>query len=124
MQRGVADGDAAYVDGLQIRHGRQRAGAPHLRADVIDPRRRLARRIFVRHGPARRFGRSAQFRPKPRVIHLDHDAINFVVQAVALVFPFLDVSQKIVERGASLPIRINLETHFGEGFENLRSARP
>ena len=72
------------ADRLQVRHGRQGACAAHLYFDVFEHRRRLARRIFERDGPARRLGRPAKLFLLLDGIDLDHHAVDFVGQVSRL----------------------------------------
>ena len=48
--------EPATTTGIQLRHRRERAGAPHLHGDVAQKRRLLLGRELERDGPARRAG--------------------------------------------------------------------
>ena len=115
----MAHRDPAHVHGIEVGHGSERAGTANLGADVFHHGRRLARLVLEGDGPARRLGRSAELVPQARVIHLDHNAVDLVVERVALRFPFLNEPEHIVERPAEAAVRIDLEAGFGQPFEHL-----
>ena len=119
VERCVAHRDPAHVHRFEVRHGSERAGAADLDADVLHHGRGLARRILEGDGPARRLCRSAELVPQARVIHFDDDAVDLVVERVALRFPFLDEPEHLVERPAEPPVRVDLEAGFRQPFEDL-----
>ena len=119
VQRGARDGDAADVDGLQVRHRRQRAGAAHLHFDIFDHGLGLLRGEFEGDGPARRFGGPAESSLLRDGIHLDHDAIDFVRQRLALRLPMPVEFQHVVQVGALGFVRIHLESHLFEALKRF-----
>ena len=123
VQRRAADRDAADLHRLEHRHRRERARAAHLKDDVVHDRRFLPRRIFVGHGPARGLGREAQFLLQRDFVHLDHDAVDFIRQFLALAFPRIDEFFHRVERVAHAPIGRNLEVQLLQRFERFRMKR-
>ena len=100
VQRRPGNDDAADLNRLEHRHRRERACAAHLKQDVIYNRRFLARRIFICDGPPRRFRRETQFLLHREFVHLDHDAVDFIRQFLALRFPGIDKFLHFVERVA------------------------
>ena len=60
VQGRARNSDAAELYRLQHRHRCQRARAADLHNDIVDPGRRLARRILVSDRPARRFSGRAK----------------------------------------------------------------
>ena len=78
VQRGVAHGHAADEHRLELRGGRQRAGAADVEDDVLEQGDLLIGRKFVRQRPARRARHEAE-------LLLVGAAIYFVDHAVDLV---------------------------------------
>ena len=120
VQRRTADRDAADLHRLEHRHRRERARAPHLKNDVVHDRRFLPRRIFVGDGPARSLRRETQFLLQRDFVDLDHDAVDFVRQFLALAFPGIDEFFHRLERMAHAPVGRNLEVKFLQRFERFR----
>src|SRR5206468_8037449 len=87
VKRGVANRGAAKLNRLEHGYWRQRARAADLDADIHEPRRRLARRELHGNGPSRRFRSAAQLRLQIDGIHLHDDAVDFVIEIVAMLFP-------------------------------------
>ena len=122
VQRRAAHGDAADGHRLNHRRGRQHACAPHAENHVLDDGRLLPRRILVRDGPPRSFGRESEFLLQRDFVDLDHDAIDLVRQLLPLAVPLVAVLLHVIDRLAQLPVLRRFESQLGDGFEHLRNA--
>ncbi len=84
------------------------------------------RRILEGDGPARRLAGKTQLALEIGAVDLDHDAVNFVGQRIAALFPVADVSEHVVDGAGELPVGIDLEAGSGErahGFSLLVEIR-
>ena len=123
MKRRVANGGAAKLNRLELSDGRQRARAAHLDADIHEPRRRLACRELHGNCPSRRFRSAAQLCLQVDRIHLHHDAIDFVIEIVAMLFPVPVEIEDFLQRVAQLAVGIHLQAEPGNPLEIFRLQR-
>ena len=128
VERRVAHRDAADRHGLELRDGREHAGASDGGKDVHDARRRLARLELPRDGPARRARDLTEPTLQREIVHLDHDAVDLVGERVALALELgiegaggrHGVEHAAVRHGLEAPVLEGIE-HRPEGRE-LRAA--
>ncbi len=104
VERGTADSDASDLHRLEHGHGRQRSGAAHLHDDVVYNGGLLPRGIFVRNGPTRRFRRVTQFILNGNGVDLDHHAVDFVGQLLALSVPIVAIGRDGFDSSTKFPI--------------------
>src|SRR5439155_9977974 len=83
---------------------------PDLHVNIFDLRNARPRCIFVSNRPARSLAGKAELPVQSRTVDLDHDSINFVRQAFALLLPFADESPHFVEVRGQRATRVNLES--------------
>ena len=109
VQRRHADRRA--TDEHRVEHGERRrpAGATDRHLDVAQQRRALLRRELVGDRPARRPRREAEAGPLLDVVDLDDDAVDLVVEIVAVLLPVLAVAEHVVERRERLRLRVDRE---------------
>ena len=131
VQRGALDGDAAHVDRFEDGIGRHDARAPDVHAHVEQQRRRFARREFQRNRAARVFAHDAQFLLQVQIVDLDHHAVGFKGQRVALVDPRFGVRDGLVERveafgdvGGGKPDRVEVVQQFESANAACRHQPP
>ena len=87
VQRRVGDGRAADLHRLEHGVGVEHAGAADADHDVEQLRARVARAELVGDRPARVFAGGAELRLQREVVDLDHDAVDLVVERLALRLP-------------------------------------
>src|ERR1041384_8804348 len=80
VQRGTADGCAADSHRLQLRDGRELAGAADLNMYVLNLSDPTVRGIFVCNRPARRFSGETQLALDGSTVHLDDYSIDLIGQ--------------------------------------------
>ena len=83
MQRGARDNAAVDHRWVELRHGRARAGAPHLHGHAAQDGGLLLWRELEGNGPARRLGSEAQLGLEGELVDLDNHAVDVIAQAVA-----------------------------------------
>ena len=117
MQRGAAHDHAADRHRLQIGNGRQRACAPNLDDDFLEPCRRLLRREFMRDGPTRRAADETKpFLPIEPVEFVDH-AVDIEGQRVAFCVDLAVIGEQFFGVFAQLRGFVERETPM---FDLLR----
>ena len=85
VQRGVGYGYTADKHGLQARHRRYCAGAPHLHINGFHHGERFFGGEFVRNRPARRARNKAQCRLLRQAVDFHHHAVDFIRQLGAFL---------------------------------------
>ena len=97
MQCGARDGRTGHIHRFQDRHRRHTAGAAHLHDDVEQFGVHLLRRIFVGDRPPWRARCGAQTALQRQVVHLHHNAVEGVLDVVAVLLVILDHLDDLVE---------------------------
>src|SRR5439155_6311516 len=119
-KRGVPDGRAAKLHRFQLGYRCERAGAPDLHADIHEPRCGLPRGEFYSDRPSGGFRRTAEFDLQINRIHLYDNAIDFIIEIIAMRFPVLEKIDHFLERMAKLPMRIHFPAEACNPFEIFR----
>jgi hypothetical protein len=109
MERGPADERPGQSDGLEHGHRRQRSRPADLNDDVVDPGRSLSGGELERDRPAGEFGGDAELASRGRVIDLEDDPIDIVIERVALLGPSPPELDDFVSGPAQSGMRIRLE---------------
>ena len=117
VERGAAHRDAAHVDGAEQRDGRELARAADLDDDVLDDRHFLARLELERDRPARRTGAEPEDLPVDLRVDLDDDAVDLEGELVALRGELGVERDRLLDRAADLPMRIDAEAPRREQLE-------
>jgi hypothetical protein len=76
---------------------RDASGAPDVDRDVLEPRGDLLRRVLEGDRPPRRFGSRAELALQQQAVDLDHDAVDLVLDVVAVLSPPGDVAAHVGE---------------------------
>ena len=79
VQRGARNGGAGHRHRIELRHGGEHAGAPHLDADLAQEGLLLLRWELEGNGPARCASGEAQIVLQGEGVHLHHHAVDVVV---------------------------------------------
>ncbi len=119
VEGGHADVRAANDDGLEDGERGEDAGAPDVDGDVAQLRGALLGRELERRGPTRLAADHAEPFPIAHVVDLEHDAIDVVVEALALVAPPLDASIGGVHGFVALNLGVDAEAHVAQPGEDL-----
>ena len=84
VERGTGDGRSRNAHGVELRDGREHAGAPDLDADVAKDCALLLGRELERDGPAGRAGGEAKRRLARKGVDLHHHAVDVVVKVLSV----------------------------------------
>ena len=109
VQRRELHRRAADHHGLEHRERVERAGAADVHVDPEELRRRLRRRELVGDGPARLAADGAHLPLHRQVVDLDDDAVDLVVERVALLDPALRERGDLIERLEALDVGVDAE---------------
>ena len=115
-----ADGHPTHPHGREHREGRDPAGTPDIDRDVTQRRRHLFGRVLVGDGPARRLRGGAQPPLQAQVVDLDDDAVDLVLDVVAMLPPALDESLHRLDRRLHLEEPGNRQPPATETLVGLR----
>ena len=85
MQRCIRDNHTAHCHGGKPRYGRQRACAPHLDVNRLDPRPCQFSGEFMRNGPTRGGGAQPQAALQGQIIEFVDHPINIIAQTRAIM---------------------------------------
>src|SRR5258708_13325214 len=126
VHRHVANGHPADDHGCYVRDGGEHARAADVAGDLLDSRLRLLGRVLERDRPTRRARHEPELDLLIETVDLDHDAVDLVVELVALALPFGVVLDDVVDAGQPASMLVDAEAHSLERAEHvpLRSARP
>ncbi len=97
MKRRVGDGDPADLHRFEIGHGRERAGAADLYANVVDARRDLLRGVLIRNCPTRASRDVAEPGLQIEGVDLDDHPVHVVVRGSPLLAPLADVRRDLID---------------------------
>ncbi len=122
VQRRLLDDDAAHLHRLQHGEGVEAAGAPHVDGDLQQLRRRLDGRELVGHGPARLSSHVAQPLLQRQPVDLHHQAVDLVLQVVALLHPLLVVAVDLLQMAAAGDVGVDAEAEVAQPVERLQVA--
>ena len=109
---------------LHHRERRDPAGAAHVDLDVQQRRGRLLRRVLVGDRPARRARRGAEPALLGDLVDLDHDAVDLVLDVVAVRAPVLDVREQLVAVVDHLGVRRHRQAPRRRAPRTPRTAAP
>ena len=93
MEAGPRDGDSADLDGEQECDRGEHAGPAHLHRDTVNQGDLLPRFELVGERPPRVMGGRPHLRPCPKIVHLDDDPVDLVVEGV----PILHIARVVLE---------------------------
>ena len=117
MQGGVGNRDAADKHRFQACNRSNSASTAHLEFDVFNDRQLFLGRELVGNGPARCPGDKPELLLEIQAVHLEHDAVDFIGQAVTL-FHQLVVGLQAGFRTLGLAhFRVDPETPVGHQLE-------
>ena len=119
VQRGDAHLRAADDHRLQHRERCEHAGAAHRHLDLPQPRHRLFRRKLVRRRPARFAAHRAQLALEREVVHLDHHAVDRVLEVGAPLHPRLAEVGHLVDCLKAHGVGAGGKTSLGEPSQRL-----
>ena len=102
-----ADGRAPDEDGLEQGERRRLPGPPDGHHDVLEQGGAFLGRELEGDGPAGRLGRRAQLVAQGQVVHLHHDAVDLVVEVVAVLQPAHAVLVDLLQPGQALDLRVD-----------------
>ncbi len=123
VQRRIGDGDAADEHRLELRCRRRCPGAADVDDDVLDRRRLLLCRKFVRDRPARRAADEAEFALQREVVDLVDDAIDVERQRIALIADALVVVETALGTDRRIDERAHRQTPVAQHAQRLRMRR-
>ncbi len=122
VQGGHLHGGAGHLDGFHHAVRGDAAGAADVDRDVQQLGVDFLGRVLVGDGPARHPGGVAEGALGGEVVDLDHDAVDFVGEAVPLVAVALDEFQHVLEPGQDLEVRAGGQAPLGELAVGVRLA--
>ena len=104
---------------------REHAGAAHIARDLFDHGLRLLRRVLESDRPARRARDEAELELLVEAVDLDDDAVDLVLQLMALPLPLGVVLDHVVDAREPPPVLVDPEAHPLQPTEHvpLRAAR-
>ena len=119
VQCGVADGHPADEDRFQARNRGDRTGSTNLPLYCLKHRQFFLSRKLVGYGPAGDSGDEAQLLLQVDLIDLEHDAIDFIGQAVPLFQQILIGLQAFFRAGSQAHFRVDTEAPFVNHLQGL-----
>src|SRR5271170_703571 len=119
VQSGFGDGDAADLHRLENGEGSEDAGAAYADFNLFEERGFLVGLIFVGDGPARGFGREAEFVLQADFVYFYYDAVNVVAELFALGVPLGDVIFDFGDAVAEGPVGADFEAQLVESYEDF-----
>src|SRR5467141_3589644 len=119
VQRRTTHRHTGNLRGPKPRHGCRRTGAPDVDLDVLDDGLGLLGRELERQRPARTPGDEPQLCLLPQVVDLDDNAVDLVVETVALLLPFVEEGDHGLDVGVRPAIVVDMKAHLGESLEDL-----
>ena len=120
MQCRVADRDAADLHRRERGERVERSGSSHGHEDVVELGERLARLELERDRPARIAPRRAETLVEIEPVDFDHDAVDLVVEIVAVALAVAAVCDDVVDGRAATDVLVDGKserTQLGERFE-------
>ena len=124
VQRGIAHGDTAHEDRLQPGYRGNGAGAAYLELHVPHLGGNFLGGELVGHCPARRAGVEAQLRLQLQPVHLDHGAIDLVVQPGAFCQQRVCKRQTLRHTADGLPLGVHHEPPLLQAGKRGRQRLP
>jgi hypothetical protein len=119
VERGVRDGHAAHVDGLELRPRIERARAPDADVDLPQLRDGRRRRPLVRARPARALVQRAEPSLLVEVVDLDDDPVDLVVELGTPRLPGATRLRDLLDGLQPLGVRVGAEAVVAEPEEHL-----
>ena len=123
MQRRHLDDDAADRDGFQNGIGIEFSGTAHVDENVEQLRPRFGRSKLVRGRPAWIATRIAEPCLNRELVDFNHDAVDFVAELVATLFPSAAKGNDFVDRRAARRFGVDGESKRRQGFEQRELRR-
>src|SRR3954447_667991 len=119
VQGRARHGDAADLDRLQQRPGIECARAADANEDPVQARRRRHRRPFERARPAWTLVQRTESALLLERVHLDHDAVDLVVELDALLLPVRARTRDRLDRVVQLRERIRAEAVLAQPLQRV-----
>src|SRR2546425_7167157 len=115
----IADRHTADDHRFHMRDRRQHPGPSDVARDLLDIRLRLLWRVLEGDRPARRARDETQLELLVEAVDLDDDAVDLVLQLVALALPFGVILDHLVDARQPAPVLVDAEPHPFERAEHV-----